>query len=65
MKTIHLEACCGSEMENTNTTTCGALLALPAVQAALSYSPRLLFLKGKRAALLRAHGLELLFLRSV
>lgn len=52
-------------MENTNTTVCGALLALPSAQTALSYSPGLLLLKGKRAALLRAHGLELLFLRSV
>lgn len=65
MKTRLYEACCGSEMENTNTTVCGALLALPSAQTALSYSPGLLLLKGKRAALLRAHGLELLFLRSV
>lgn len=57
-----------SEVENTNTRVCRALLALHVTQAALSSLPRQAQApldQQKRFALLQAHGLELLFPRSM
>lgn len=68
MQMTFLEAYCGSEMENTYRRVCRALLALPETASPSYLLPRkhrLLWHKGKRSALFRAHGLELLFPRSM
>lgn len=66
VQTTSVEAYCGSETENTNTTVfCRLSLRHKQHSATCPGKLRLLWLKWKRAALLRAHGLELLFPRSV